>query len=573
MKNFLVVVTVLCAAVVFYSCTKDMPNQSKSNQPPATRLWLTPESDLRESVSKQHLYYYGEDADGNVSGFLLAVVKGKNPVTVPDTIGYTWTTKADTIIALPLLAARDSFTIVVRAVDNRFAAKTIPAGAIVRLSPQPYWDVNANGMQDGADIALPAMAGAFDAKGAIQLFPIRNTPPKVMFAVNALDSSTVQQSDTTYTVASFSWVGTDDDGNSTITSYRIALNDTTDSNNWFTINGNVSGVTLVVPRSASDPAGATVDAEVYTGTYPSLQFRGKVPGLRLNASNTLLLQARDIAGEFSPAVKLPSTSAKKWFVKKPQSRMLFVCDYEESDRGLLIDYFRKVFASTSIVGGTLASFDVLDKANIPVALNPAFIKTLQLYDMVIWESDLKPSIKAAQIGLFNYTQSGGKVIYTTRFATALSYTDLRALNDFAPLDSITTDIVNVGNKPPTNADSRLNARTQILPMKSGYPVLAADTVNLAGNPISTHALNWKRIYKRTDSQYIYRLDSSRTATPRYAGSPEIACIDNAKRFVMFALPLQITNGNPGNLPAFFKQVIENEFGITANQISAIYRPR
>ncbi|MGE5315390.1 MAG: hypothetical protein ACM3Q4_11905 [Acidobacteriota bacterium] len=561
MKNFLIVITALCTAAVFYSCTKDLPNQSKSNQTPATRLWLVPESDLKETVSKQHLYYYGEDPDGSVSGFLLAVVKGKNAVTTPDTIGYTWTTRTDTVLALPLLSARDSFTVVVRAVDNRFAASTIPQGAIVHLSPVAYWDVNANGMKDGADVALPAMEGAVDTKGAIQLFPIRNTPPKVMFAVNPVDSSTIQQPDTTYTVATFSWVGSDEDGNATIASYRIALNDTSNAGRWFTINGNISGVTLIVPRTASDAAGAEVDAEVYTGTYPSLQYRGKVTGLRLNAANTLFLQSRDIAGEYSPAAKLPATSSKKWFVKKPQGRMLVVADYTTSDKNDVIAYYRNIFSSPQIARGSLSSFDVLDRVNLPSSLNPALIKTLQLYDVVLWMTDRFPSIKPAQIGLFNYTQSGGKVIFTTTFATDLSYSDLRALNDFAPLDSITTDVVYPGNRPPTNADNRLNARTQILPMQPGYPVLAADTVNVAGDLISSHTLNVKRIYKRTDSQYIYRLDSSRASSPRYKGSPEIACIDNAKRFVMFALPLHIVNGAPRNLPLFFKQVIENEFGI------------
>jgi hypothetical protein len=561
MKTISLYISVVISALVLFSCSKDLPNENKADQPPATRLFLVPESALRETVSKQHLYYYGEDADGMVSGFLLAVVKGKNVVASPDTIGYTWTTKADTVIALPLLSARDSFTVVVRAVDNRFAASILPTGAIVRLSPSPYWDVNANGVQDGADIALPLMSGAVDLKGAIQLFPIRNTPPKVSFAVNAVDSTVIQQPDTTYTAATFSWYGTDDDGNNTIASYRIALNDTSTAARWFTLSGTATGVTIVVPRSTSDGASGEVDADVYTGTYPSLQYKGKVSGLRLNSANTFFLEARDVAGEYSPVAKLPGVG-KKWFVKKPQGRMLLVADYSAGDKNDVISYYRRMFASPVIAGGTLGSFDVLDQVNFPLtALNPALVKTLQLYDMVLWVTDRFPSIKPAQISLYNYSQSGGKVILTTTFATDLTYSDLRALNDFAPLDSITTDVVNTNNKPPTNADRRLDARTQILPMMPGYPVLAADTVNVFGDIISSHTVNVKRIYKRTDSQYLYRLDSSRAASPRYKGSPEIACIDNAKRFVMFALPLHIVNGPPRNLPLFFKQVVENEFGI------------
>ncbi|HTR80276.1 MAG TPA: hypothetical protein VMM58_01520, partial [Bacteroidota bacterium] len=282
-RYFLSVIILSACILLFGSCTKEYTDEPKANVPPSTRLWLEPDSVLRETVSRQHVYWYGEDPDGMVQGYLLAVGNFKpapTKIPSPDTITYTWVTTTDSLIALPLRTIRDSFIVVVRAVDNTFKpAKNLPQGAIVRMSPQPYWDVDTNGIYDAGDVVLSNLQPAADPKGAILLFPIRNTPPTVQFAANLVDSSTIQQPETTYTVATFSWVGHDDDGDNTIVSFRIALNDTTSSSSWLTLNNTSTLVTLAVPRSVSDPApdNGTVNASVYTGVFPGLQYKGTIP--------------------------------------------------------------------------------------------------------------------------------------------------------------------------------------------------------------------------------------------------------------------------------------------------------
>ena len=559
------------------SCQKNLPNQPRANQFPATRMWIVADTTLHETQSRQHVHWYGEDPDGFVTGYLItfenvAVTNGRLPE--PDTLTYTWTTLNDSILALPLLQAHDNFTIVIRAVDNQFKPNGLPEGSQIRFVPQPYWDKNANGTFDAGDVPLPTLPLAADPKGAIQIFPLRNTRPVVYFKGDPAAADTtfpIQQPDTTYTVATFSWLGQDVDGNNTITSYRIALNDTSSPSRWLTLSSAVTSVTLAVSRSASDAAGSEVPVDVYSGTYPAMQLRGTVPGLRLDNTNRLYLEARDIAGEYSDAKRLPDSTAlapnKKWFVKRPtpNQKMLLVLDYGSvfnTEKNSVIPYYRTILSDNSILRGSLASFDFLDIAiNQPPNLNPALIKTLQLYDVVLWVTQKFPSYDPARIGLFNYSQGGGKVIFTTTFATALSYSDLRALNDFAPLDSTTSDAVNANNTPPTYSDLRVNVRTKLLSLASGYPDLAVDTVTVFGSLTSAQTYNMRRIYRRTDAHYIYRLDSSRVTPPRYLGSPEIACIDNNRTFVLIALPLHILNGNPKNLPAFFHQVIENEFGL------------
>ena len=599
MKKYILYSIFFVLGLCSLSCQKDLPNQPKPNQQPQTRLWITSDINLNETVSRQHVYFYGEDADGTISGFLVATADTNlNKYPNPDTLTYSWITKNDTIIRLPLYKARDSFTVFVRAVDNNFSANTIPVSALVKGFPKPYWDKDSNGIFSIGDIYLTSLPNAIDPKGAIQLFPIVNTPPKVQFAVIGDDNPVIiEQPETTYTVATFIFVGSDDDGNQTLKSYRLALNDTTNAANWFELPSSVSTrtlksneadtvkMTIYVKRADSDIASTTTDAEIYTGSFGSLIYKGKIKNLKLNSENVLYIQANDIAGASSSTTRMPSVATKRWYVKKPQNRMLVVADYaQNSSKPWIIGYYRDIFSKVaqgynsfpvSIVNGDLKNFDVFSfdrnlSVNYTYYLNPAFIKTLQLYDVVLWFTDVSPNINAAQIGLFYYTNTlnterntYGHVIFTTVYQNSPTYDDLRKFNDFAPLDSTSTEAIYGSNRLPVK-DQTTNVNTKILPMISGYPMLYSDSITTGGSTLSAtgqHTAFYKKLYKRTDSQYLYKLDSSRAATPSYKGQLEIGIIDNQKRFVMFGLPLHLLNGWEHNLPLFFKKVIEDEFGL------------
>ncbi len=359
-----------------------------------------------------------------------------------------------------------------------------------------------------------------------------------------------------------------------------------------TLNNNAKLVTIAVPRSVSDPApdNGTVSASVYTGIFPGLQYQGTISGLKLNAQNVLYVQDKDVAGEYSKAARMPSSSTGYWFVKKPKGRMLVVKDYNQPDSTTALQVYHTVFSDPSIAGGAFGNFDVFnvgyglsssDKLNqtpdstygsfVPANINPAFILTLQLYSLVYWFSDLYPSYTPAQIGLFNFTQRGGKVIFSTTFPENISFPDISALNDFAPIDSVTTD-PNSTSTVPTNADNRVPFGTMLQPFDStsGYPALTFGPRPAGGGQFVTPSPSWRRIYKRIDAQYIYQMDSVYTdssSTPpqlkkeRFLGSPPIAVIDNAKTFVLVAVPVHLLNGNTAALTAFFRKVIVDQFGL------------
>lgn len=342
----------------------------------------------------------------------------------------------------------------------------------------------------------------------------------------------MQQPDTTFTVATFAWVGTDPDGNQTIADYEFALNDTSKPANWVSVPGTVNLITLVVPRQRSDVGDST--ANIYIGsTFLTARIIGTARGLRLNAFNRFFLRARDIAGDASKIISMPDTG-RTWFVRKPQAKLLIVSDYV-GGAGRPNDV--KAFYRDTLFGGNssfsnvirqkFSGFDMIDIAKglssgtktstsigieVPSFIDPAFVFTLHLYDVVFWYTDPYPSLAVAQVPLYDYLNPGvyphtGKVIYSAMFQS--NSDPRRALRDFAPIDSVSSvDLVD----KDAYADLLLPrfGETQIsgsqgywvypdsTDMEDVYPPLKFDmsfSIPLYLNPI----------YKRADARYIYRI--------------------------------------------------------------------
>jgi hypothetical protein len=558
-----------------FGCVREHASQPVANIPPKTYFWLFPDSTIAEGISKQRLRWWGEDPDGFVIGYLLSVAPDLSSIPNPDTLRYTFVTANDTVIQFPLTQAKQTYLVAVRAVDNSFS--DLPVGARIKLFPLSYWDKNANGVKDGGDAELPQLLSAVDPNAAKQKFPIRNSPPSVTFQTDpANPGQVIQQPDTTYTVASFSWIAADLDGDNTIDSCRISLNDTSFSRS-FTMSSSATLFTLMVPREVTDVAGGEVAADVYTGTFPNMRKIGSLAGLRLDALNVLYLQVKDVAGDFSPRVQMPQ-GTKKWYVKKPKSRLLIISDYQKPDSLEVKRFYRDIFSSA--LSGRLANYDELDIRTgattpksgvlVPAILNPAFVQTLKLYDFVVWYTDQFPSLSVAQFPLYLYASSGGRVIYSTEFASAVG--DPRgSLVDFAPLDSISSVFLPNPNPSVPSVGTTRIPKNYVLYGDSSvasnkYPSLEFDSLTVSNQPINFHLIFMRPVYKRTDARSIYRLQAadSRLATQfQYVGTPTLGVIDNSKRFVFLAAPLHLLNGrlNGGQgIQGFLNKVFVDEFG-------------
>ena len=545
MRNFVYCVLFLVLSLWLIGCMNEPKSSKHPNLPPVTYFWLFPDSTLSPGISKERIRWWGEDGDGTVVGYLFASGKfltASKQLPQPDTIAWTWTTKTDTFLAFPLLKQRDTFDLAIKAVDNTFHPlwpdSVHPS---IRLSPFPYWDVDTNGRFNAGDIELPLLTGAMDPKGAVQPMPIVNQPPTVVFAQDPNDPTVqMQQPDTTFTVATFSWVGTDPDGDQTIKQYEFVLNDTSKTARWDTVPSGINLITLVVPRVRSDSGQTVATADVYSGTFYARRHIGSLPGMRLNNFNKFFLRARDIADSSSTVISMPDTTVtpgKKWFVKSPKGRLLIVGDYtnSSSSAGAVRAFYGNLFSRVS--GGGFVNYDFIDIARgltaddrssykgkvgklVPPFIDPAFVLTLHLFDVVFWYSDQFPSLAVGQFPLFEYTHDlahRGKVIFTTMFA--MNIDPRGALKDFAPIDSVSSVLLpSSGRAYPALGDNNLNRYSWVYPDSSDasdiYPPLQAYSTVIGGNPYAAYV---RPVYKRADARYIYRIqDDTLSQFPRYS---------------------------------------------------------
>jgi hypothetical protein len=564
---------ILLIAAGSLTCREHIADAPVAHRLPKTFLWLFPDSTLRTGVSRTHLNWWGEAPGGVVRGYLFGfAIVTQNIATLPqpDTIRYTWVTGNDTTLLFPLDTLFRKFVVVVRAVDNIFVG--LPERSSVRMKPFPFWDVNGNGVFDGSDVRLGTLEGSTDPAGAVLTFPIRNTPPGIALLLNPNDPSIPQKlPDTTYTAATIGFKGFDDDGDNTLASYRIALNDTGPTGQWLNLSLRDTMVTLVVPRARSDAAGSTVTADVYSGSFLGRRLVGQLSGLRLNAQNVLFVEARDIAGEYSTPIRFPGAT-DHWYVKKPAGRLLLVSDYISFDAAQAQATYRASLAS--VTGGAFTQVDFLDIAQglagsekengklgsmVPQFVDPALVQTFLLFDYVLWYSDQVPALAVAQRSIFPYLQNGGRVIFSTMF---LNTTDPRgALRDFAPIDSVSSVDLSPTRPqppPPVAGDSRIPGNYVLFPDSSNpgvlYPQLAFN-----GPAAAIYSVFMRPIYRRSDARYLYRLQPDARNPQRYFGSPNIAVVDGQNTIVFVGLPLHLlgntVQGNPRGLSAFLEKAI------------------
>jgi hypothetical protein len=576
---------ILLAATLLLSCKEKIADNPHANQRPKSFVWLYPDTTVGVGVSRQHLHWWGEDPDGVIRGYLFGFVKMRlSAFPSPDTVRYTWTAKNDTVIQFPHDTLFRYYTVFVRAVDNTFPG--LPEKSIVRLTPNPFADKNDNGVFDGDDTLLPGLLQAMDPAGAQLVLPVRNTPPSIAFAANPNDpSSGLRLPDYTYTCVSIGFKGTDPDGDNTLASYRIALNDTSNPNNWLTLRLRDTMITLVVPRTRSDAApnirGTPVTADVYSGPFLGRQFVGQIPNLRLDTTNVIFVQAKDVAGEYSPAIRLPSATQPVWRVRRPRGKLLLVQDYTRPVDSTEAQ-FTYVAALQAIPDPHFSQVDILNIAAglditkkqrgeisvmVPPYIDPTLVFTFLLYDYVLMYTDESPTIAVLQSVPFLYLQNGGKMVLSIMFSGNFSLFNANTvLRDFAPIDSVSSVCLGAGCPPvplPVPGDTRIPGGFELHPDSSVvtniYPKLAFN-----GTSTTIHSIFMRDMYRRTDARVIYRLQPDprnryKAIDPDGTGDtlrPKVAIVDGQRSIVFFGLPLHLLNntdgGNQGLAPLFTK---------------------
>jgi hypothetical protein len=175
--------------VLGQGCSKRITDNPIANKPPETFLSLHPDDTLRATSSRQHLKWWGVDADGFVVGFKFSF----------DGVNWSYTTQNDSIFSLKITGTDTTYRFYIVAVDDK---------------------------------------GAVDPTAASLDYPITNTAPTVSFVMKS------DVPETTFTVATFQWDGYDLDGNETIAGYFYSIDDTTNPSQWKCLPGTTNLVTL-----------------------------------------------------------------------------------------------------------------------------------------------------------------------------------------------------------------------------------------------------------------------------------------------------------------------------------------
>ena len=445
---------ILCALLFLQSCT-EIPEGIGTNIPPETYLSLFPDSIISPQKTKIRITWWGDDPDGLIKEFRFSF----------DSTNWTTTTKNDSTFQLVISGQDSTFRFWVASVDDR---------------------------------------GLADPTPATNLYPVVNSPPSVSF------NPGTEIADTTFPVASFSWIGTDPDGDNTIKYYYWALNDTA---NWHSVSPNTTLITL-------------------------RQTDGIIP----NSNNILYLKAEDIAGMFSPVKRMPDTN-KTWFVRAKVGSILLINDYFRTvptDVVQAVNFYNNALDSAFQNNYSKLDIKVAGGANIPKIINPMFIETLKLFQCVIWFGYRSPNdntnFDLAQQTLPFYVVSGGKVLFSTGFPDAI--TSQGSIINFAPVDSVTNfQIVNV------------LTTEQTMVFSPGYPVLE----------VSTTIDRVRGIKYWAGTPVIYKLNYS---TP-YDTSKITVCIKDAvsnPKVFFLSVPLNRMNGN-GGATYFIRKVLSVDFGL------------
>lgn len=358
----------------------------------------------------------------------------------------------------------------------------------------------------GTDSTFRFFVAAVDDKGLIDptpatnLYPVMNSPPSVRF-----DAGT-EIPDTTFPLATFKWTGSDPDGVSNIRYYQYSLNDT---NNFRRVSGSINLLTLT-----------------------------KDSGLVLNSNNILYLRAEDGAGALSPITRMPDTS-RTWFVKPVTSKILLIKDMPLSQFTVAANYFNSAFDTIR--------YDVLDiKSNsgklIPKIVNPMFIETLKLFDIVVWSANQgnvtadNANFELAQNSLPFYLQSGRKLFFTTGLPNAETQVQGSLIN-WVPIDSISSCTIAL----VSNGVSLINT-------DNSYPVLTASNL-----------IQRVRGLKITEpGQIIYRLPISTNCQTNTVVAVKEQALN--PRNILMTVPVYYLNSDPNVSKVLFRKILIQEFG-------------
>ncbi len=274
------ILLVVAFSFLFYACdSSTISGDFSENQPP--RTFLTVEHiELPEEerlASNVEIKWWGDDPDGYVVAYEFCV-GDQQDVCDFEQGAWEYTEKTDTTMVLPIPPGDDvaDVTFNVRSIDNE---------------------------------------GLRDPEGASVTFPIKNSPPSIIF------DPTQTPPDTTYSIMSFGWEASDPDGEADLNYIEVAMNidqDHPEESDWVRLDRDVDFLTMVIDQNSIDENGRAT-ARLYSGRALSEVGEG-IGNVVLDGQNTLYLRA------FDQSLTGSEIAGHEWFVKEQTSNLLFMND-------------------------------------------------------------------------------------------------------------------------------------------------------------------------------------------------------------------------------------------------------
>lgn len=443
---------------------------------------LTGPNRLNSSV---RLSWYGTDADGYIEAYELSL----------DNQNWTFTQLQDSVFLFDIPPGQDSADIsfFVRAIDN-----------------------------DGNIDPTPAFLNV----------PLINTPPDAAF----LDDR--GPTDTAFIAATFFWNASDPDGNNTLKSVEMKIND----GDWVEIDRSQNLITFL-PDTAVQSGTAT--SAIYYGNSTAAAALS-INGMRVNDSNRVYIRSFDIAD----AVSDVDTSEAFYFRGKQSGvNTLWISGHNSSTTA----EYRGYLQSNALTYDFL-NFGYLQGANLPKYFDPTVRLIFDQYNKAfinIPATNFRNSVTGEEKPLLDYlapiiqrfTDNGGKYFLTTQLTTTQDLSESRSVY---PIDNISVTTV-PGSQVRIVSDSALVALVDT----ARFPNLNPTNVEFGVVPMIPSA----------DAQDFYR--AQLTKIRGWNGSSDLVAAvrrrNNKISQVFFCMELHRFDRNAGDVDQLIGEIFTNEF--------------
>lgn len=361
----------------FISCRKDFYGSENANGNPQTYIAIDTIIRLGGDrlTSQVSLYWWGDDADGFITGYEFTFDDSVTDATI-----WQFTGRQDSIFTLAPGAGEDTadYILHIRAVDNM---------------------------------------GLKDATPARLRIPVKNSPPTVTIIPGI--NNPVQS----FPVLKYYWSASDPDGDDNIAYYELYFNDTTASP--YVLDGNVSSAIF----QAQDPAVMNFVCSVYVNSN-SIAEENTISGLTAYSDNTLYIRSVDLSGAASSFA-----SAAPVYVKPVTGNVLLVDGYSASSP---VGFYHDQLASAGILtADTIRIFEQSGgQYTQQSADNITQARIFDLFDLIIWFSnDADNSFSLAQKTTTDFFAHDGKMLMSVYISS--SFDPLSNFLDFTPVAALT----------------------------------------------------------------------------------------------------------------------------------------